>query len=59
MDFSIIGQKVNANLGSRCYSNGAGNDDICEIYLDTIISGIKIPLVPSQSVKCKISKLSK
>jgi hypothetical protein len=50
MEFNIIGQTVKANLGSRCYSNGAGNNDICEIYLNTIISGINIPIVPTQTV---------
>ncbi len=50
MEFNIIGIIVKANIGSRCYSNGAEKNDTCEIYLNTLISGIKIPIVPTQTV---------
>jgi hypothetical protein len=59
LEFDILGQSVKAFIGSRCYETSSGNDDICEVNMDAEIIGAKIPIIPTQNVKCKISKLAK
>ncbi len=59
LDFDVLGQSVKAYIGSKCYSTSAGKDDVCEINMDAVIIGAKIPIIPTQRVNCKISKLAK
>ena len=47
-----MGQNLKAMLGSKCYSNDVGADDTCEININASISGINVPIVPTQTVKC-------
>jgi hypothetical protein len=58
LSFTVLGQDVDAVIGSKCYATSPGNDDVCEINLDASVLGAKIPIIPTQKVKCKISKLA-
>lgn len=53
-----MGQTVKAFIDSKCYATTPGKDDICEVNMNAEIIGAKIPIIPTQKVKCKISKLA-
>jgi hypothetical protein len=59
ISFDILGLGVEAFIESKCYATYPGRDDVCETNVNTKILGAKIPIIPTQKVKCKISKLSK
>lgn len=59
LEFDVLGQNVKAFIGSKCYATSPGKDDVCEVNMDAEIIGAKIPIVPTQTVFCKISKLAK
>lgn len=59
LSFSVLGKDVDAVIASKCYATNPGQDDVCEINLDAVVMGAKIPIIPTQTKKCKISKLAK
>ncbi len=52
LDFDVLGQNVKAFIGSQCYATTPNSDDVCEIDLTGEILGAKVPIIPTQTVKC-------
>ncbi len=58
LEFDVLGQNVKAYIDSKCYATSPGNDDVCEVNMEAEIIGSRIPIIPTQKVNCKISKLA-
>ncbi len=55
----MLGQDIDAAITSRCYATTPGSDDVCEIDIGANVMKTFVPIIPTQTVKCKISKLAK
>jgi hypothetical protein len=59
IDFDFLGQNVKAFIEAKCYSTIPGNNDACQINMYAEIMAARIPIIPSVTVNCNITKLGK